>query len=368
MVAKGLKRICFYTSDYGYGHASRDIALIRRIQKSGFAEVTVKTDTAFDFMSQSLPDCNVMRQKNDIGPVYKDESLKVDRDLTERVLEAWLGSWNNYIQAEKSFCKEKGIDLIVSDITPQPFLVAEDLGIPGIGFSNFSWHYIFYNLLGKIPATERLKEAYRVGDLGIVLPFHETMGLFKARKEVPLVSRDITVKREALRATLGLKEDDLLIYLGVGRSLTPGILKGLKNLDLYGKKILISSGVELPSRIPQDKIVKIPSTEIESQNYLAMADLIVSKTGYSTASEAIRGRVPMLLFRREGYEEDKLIAGGVEELGVGREIQVEDLVEGRWTEELDDLDNYREGFNRLSDMFKADGTSDAADMIKEMIA
>ena len=26
-----MTNICFYTSDYGYGHASRDIAIIRRI-------------------------------------------------------------------------------------------------------------------------------------------------------------------------------------------------------------------------------------------------------------------------------------------------------------------------------------------------
>jgi hypothetical protein len=257
--------------------------------------------------------------------------------------------------------------LIVSDITPQPFLVAEDLGIPGIGFSNFTWHYIFYNLLGKTPATERLKEAYTAGDLAMALPFHEEMEFFKARKEVPLISRDITVRRDAMRATLGLKEDELLIYLGVGKSLTSWIFKGLKNLDLNGQRLLISSSVELPSRILKEKIVGIPTTETESQNYLAMADMAVSKTGYSTVSEAIRGRVPMLLFRREGYEEDKLFARGVEELGIGREIQVEDVVDGRWVEELDDLNKYREGFNRQSDTFKADGTSDAVDTIKEMI-
>lgn len=362
-----MKRICFYTSDYGYGHAARDIALIRRIQKAGFAEVFVKTDTAFDFMRQSLTGCNVIRQQNDIGPVYKDESLRVDRELTERALEAWLGSWDNYIRAEKRFCNENRIDVIISDITPQPFLVAEDLGIPGIGFSNFTWHYIFYNLFGKILATERLEEAYRSGDLAIVLPFHEEMGLFKARKEIPLVSRDVTVRREAMRAMLGLKDYDLLIYLGVGKSLNSGIFTGLKDLDLDGKKLLVSSGVELPSNMPQEKILRIPSTETESQNYLAMADLVVSKTGYSTVSEAIRGRVPMFLFRREGYEEDKLIAEGVEKLGIGREIQLEDFMDGRWIDWINGLEKYRESFDRLDNTFKADGTSDAVDIIREMI-
>lgn len=180
-------------------------------------------------------------------------------------------------------------------------------------------------------------------------------------------ARDIALRRDAMRATLGLKEDEFLIYLGVGKSLTSGVFKRLKNLNLNSKKLLISSSVELPSRIPQEKTVRIPSTETESQDYLAIADIAVSKTGYSTVSEAIRGRVPMFLFGREGYAEDKLFSREVEELGIGHEIQFEDFADGRWVDRLDDLNEYREGFNCLSDMFKADGSSCAVDMIKEMI-
>lgn len=362
-----MKKICFYTSDYGYGHAARDIALIREIQRDGFAEVLVKTDTAFDFMRSSLPGCDMKRRRNDIGLIYRDDTVEVDRDSTERALEEWVGSWDNYIRTERDFCKDNKIDLVISDITPQSFLLAEDLGVPGVGFSNFTWHYIFFNLLGNCTAVQRLEEAYKAGDLALVLPFHEEMRFFKARKEIPLVSREITVKRETLRARHGLQKDELLIYLGVGKSLGPGVFKNLRGMDLSGKKLLISSSLELTSAIPQEIIVRIPPTETESQNYLATADLVISKTGYSTVSEAIRGRVPMFLFRREGYEEDRLIAQGVESLGIGQEIQVDDFLEGRCMEKLSDLDKYRSGFNRLSDTFKIDGTSMAIEAIKEMI-
>jgi len=362
-----LKRICFYTSDYGYGHAARDIALIRKIQKANFAEVIIKTDTAFDFMRFSLPGCNLKRQRNDIGLIYKDDTVEVDRDSTERALEEWIGSWDNYIRTEKKFCQDKKIDLIISDITPQSFLLAEDLAIPGIGFSNFTWHYIFYNLLGNCLAVQRLEEAYKAGDLALVLPFHEEMELFKARREIPLISRDVTVKRETLRAHHGLQKDELLIYLGVGKSLAPGLFKNLRGMDLSGKKILVSQAMELSDTIPQKDIIRIPSNETESQNYLATADLVISKTGYSTVSEAIRGRVPMFLFKREGYEEDKLIAHGVESLRIGREIQVDDVLEGRWIEELAHLEKHEYNFSHLSDIFKTDGTSMAIEAIKEMV-
>jgi uncharacterized protein (TIGR00661 family) len=368
VVAKGLNKICFYTSDYGYGHAARDIALIKRITKEGLAEVTVKTEKAFDFMRQSLPGCDVIRQCNDMGPVYKNDSIMIDCDLTEKALEGWISSWDRYIRAEMSFCREKGIDLIISDIAPQPFLVAEGLGVPGIGFSNFTWHYIFSNLLGTRPATERLKEAYEAGDMAMVLPFHEEMRLFQARKEISLVSRDFTVRRDAMRAKLGLSGGEILIHMGAGMSLHTGIFRRLKDIDLNHKKLLLSSDVELPGGLPPEKLLRIPSTETESQNYLAASDMIVSKAGYSTVSEAIRGRVPMFLFRREGYEEDSLIVRAVEELGIGREIGLDDFAEGEWIEGVDDLDIYRAGFDSLSDTLRSDGTVEAIAAIKEIIS
>jgi hypothetical protein len=62
-----LKRICFYTSDHGYGHAARDIAIIRGICKQLDVRVYVKTDVPFEFMKHSLPFAQVIRRRNDIG-------------------------------------------------------------------------------------------------------------------------------------------------------------------------------------------------------------------------------------------------------------------------------------------------------------
>ena len=38
-----------------------------------------------------------------------------------------------------------------------------------------------------------------------------------------------------------------------------------------------------------------------------MCDLAVTKTGYSTASGAIRAKVPMFFLKRDGFQEDELI-------------------------------------------------------------
>ena len=364
-----MTNICFYISDYGYGHASRDIAIIRRfLSEDDDVRIHIKTDKAFHFVKQSLLQKNVevIQQKNDIGVVFKENSVIVDRVKTEKMLKEWLNSWDDYIQNEKRFCENHNIDLILSDIVPQPFIVADELDIPGIAISNFTWHYIFYNLFGDTPATERIKEAYQCADMALVLPFNEDMDFlkFRKKKEISLVSREITVDREEMRRRHGVRDDELLIYLGVGISFDPAYMRGMKKIDVSNVKFLVSSNAELPF----ENVIKIPNNETETQNYIGMCDLVVSKTGYGTVSEAVRARIPMFLLKREGFKEDELIGNKVEEMSIGKFISEKSFLDGDWVSDLNlnSLDEYIKRFDNLNSRLRSDGIPEIVEAIKEV--
>ena len=362
-----MTNICFYISDYGYGHASRDIAIIRGIlSEYDGVKIYIKTDKAFHFVRQSLPQKNVevTQTKNDVGVIFKENSVIVDRVKTEKMLKEWLNSWDDYIQNEKRFCENHNIDLILSDIVPQPFIVADELDIPGIAISNFTWHYIFYNLFGDTTATERIKEAYRCSDVALVLPFNEDMDFlkFRKKKEINLVSREITMDRRVMRRKCGISDDELLVYVGVGLSFGSSYMRRMKKIDVSNVKFLVSSNAELPF----GNVIKIPNSETETQNYIAMCDLVVSKTGYGTVSEAVRAKIPMFLLKREGFKEDELIGNKVEEMGIGKFISEKSFLDGAWMNELNHLDIYTKGFNNLNGRFKNDGTTEILEVIKEM--
>ena len=348
--------ICFYTSDYGYGHAARDIALIRRITDEFNANVYVKTEYPFDFMKKSLKGVKVIKRCNDVGVVFNGESVTADKPKTEEALKEWISSWSDYIEEEKRFCEENKIDIIFSDIVPQPFIIADELGIPSIAFSNFTWYYIYSNLLGENEVTEGIKEAYRCVDYSLVLPFNDKNDVFRNRKEISLVSREVTVDRNKFRRKHGLAEGDFLIYVGSGQSFSISLKDFKVNKNV---KFLVSSNLRSKNKL------RIPSGETESQNYIAMCDLIVSKTGYSTVSEAIRAKIPMFLFTREGYKEDSIIASEVQKLGIGKEISYNAFLNGEWLEEMDDLEKYREQFDAIDKRFKEDGASEVLDLIRE---
>lgn len=351
-------RVCFYTSDFGYGHAARDIALIRELQKALHAEVVVRTGTPAAFMSCSLPGVEVIPGPNDPGVVM--DGTAVDRERTLVAVERWVASWEDCIAGEKIFLCDRGIDLVLSDIAPQPFLAAEELGIPSLGISNFTWHLIYTRLFGKNELTDRIAEAYRAADSALLLPLHEPIAVFKNRQEVGLVVRPVTRNRMEIRRLCGLSEEQPLVYLGGGQSLDPTVFRGVRSA-LAGCTLLVPSWTDLPGA------VRIPPGETETQDWIAACDLVVSKPGYSTISEAIRAGVPMALFGREGFAEDDYLIRGVRDMGIGREVPVSAVLDGSWADNLESLMGLRENFGKIDGLFKRDGTKECSSIIGEIL-
>lgn len=357
---KGLRRprICIYVSDFGYGHAARDIALIRELQESLGAEVVVRTGSPAAFMARSLPGVEVISGPNDPGVVM--EGAAVDRERTLAAIERWLASWDVYITAEKTFLRDRGIDLVLSDIVPQPFLAAEELGIPSLGISNFTWHLIYTRLFGKTELTDWIAEAYHTADGALLLPLHEPMEVFCNRREVGLVARPVTRDRMEIRRLCGISEREPLAYLGGGESLEPTIFRGIK-AACSGCTLLVPSWTDLPGA------VRISPGETETQDWIAACDLVVSKPGYSTIAEAGQAGIPMALFRREGFAEDDYLIGGVERLGIGREIPAATVLDGSWADDLESLMELGGNFGQIGGLFKRDGTSECSSIIGEIL-
>jgi len=224
------------------------------------------------------------------------------------------------------------------------------MSIKSIIISNFTLYYIFFNLFGEIEETERIKDVYQCADLGLLLPFNEKMDYITNKKEINLVSRETTVDRSTMRRKHSISDDELLIYIGIEKSFSPSFLNNLKERYDSNLKFLFSSHIGLKFR----NMIKIPINETESQNYVAMCDLIVSKTGYSTASEAVRAKIPMMVFKREGYEEDELIGNEIEEIGIGRVISDKSFCYGYWMSELNNLDKYKAKYKTIDERWKND--------------
>ena len=64
---------------------------------------------------------------------------------------------------------------------------------------------------------------------------------------------------------------------------------------------LVSSNVQ----VSRSNVFQIPSNYLESQNYIAASDLVISKAGWGMIGEAITANVPLLLLNRASMQEDQ---------------------------------------------------------------
>jgi hypothetical protein len=351
-----MSNICYYISYYGYGHASRAIAIIRALlDKSKRTKIYVRTGYPFGFVKQSLPSQNVRVYKiqNNVGVAFFKKSFKIDKRATESLLNNWVSFSGNYLQKEKVFCKEKKIGLILSDVPPKPLKVAEELGIPGVIISNFTWFFIYNYLFGETANVIDLKKDCSLASLALILPFNEKMAYIKNKKDISLVSRTISVQRSFLKSKLGINPDELLIFC-VSKSFDHQTLAKAKIPTNLKIKLLLSSNVDLKI----NNSVTIPETETETQNYLAACGLVISKAGYSTLAEAITAKVPICLFKREGFREDELMEREINRMGIGTIISSECLINGEWTQELENLSDYKSRYDGIDERYKKDGAED----------
>jgi len=365
-VVGSVKKICYYISDYGFGHASRSIAVIRKIlTQTDDVHVTVKCNSPFAFLKDSLEGTGVecICRQNDVGVILKEGSIEVDCEQTKILFEQWMATWPEYISEEAEYLQRDNIDLVISDIVPQAFIAANIAGLPSIAVSNFTWHLIFANLFGICPETDALLDAYEKATCAMRLPFHEPMDVFSDICDISLISRDITVSRHEMRESLGIGEETV-VFINIPETekyITDEFISVVLHENI---RVILPTNcwAEIPNSI------KIPDYVTESQNWIAMCDLVVSKVGYSIVSEAVRGNVPLLLLRRKGFAEDNWIIEAVEGDGFGRGITMPELKSGKWLEDIGDLDAGQDmNLNCKYCDYKYDGTDKILDTIKLMI-
>jgi hypothetical protein len=156
------------------------------------------------------------------------------------------------------------------------------------------------------------------------------MDVFGNKKEISLITRKVT---EDLKFKTGIL-DEFVIFLNL-LSIEDKIPELL--FDIPGVKILLPFNSRL--NIPDS--VKIPESETESQNWIAMCDLVVTKTGYSTISEAVSNGIYTLVLRRDGFAEDEWVINEVSKNGFGEEITTDDLYAGDWISDIKSGSKFR---------------------------
>jgi predicted glycosyltransferase len=293
------------------GHITRSVAVIRELQKFG-VDVIIRNSNV-DYLNSSLPATKIIPGITDVGPIIKDNGISIDEDKTVERLGTWIESLHLISSNESELISKIKPDLIVSDISPMPFLAAHNAGVNSIAISNFSWVDVLDMLPKKQIAT--LKDAYVYANAAIQLPLGTEMETFRNKKQVGLVCKSPTQQRELTRKKLGLQESEICVFINLG--------------DYFRIKPIVNGNIKIFStgaQVNSDNIEYVKPW-IEGQNIIAASDLVICKCGYGMVSECLTNGIPFLYISDDTHKEQKTISDGLINMGMKNRITQNFLTE-----------------------------------------
>lgn len=357
-----LTTICYYVSDYGYGHATRSIAVIRQMLDNCTQtpiRLIINSGKALSFLQESLQSTGkhqleFRRTFSDTGYVLHKDSIAADIPNLRHQYNSDMSLFDELVELEKSFLLESGAQLVISDISPIPIAAAYQAGIESLGISNFTWYTAYRDML-ELHELNGLREAYArmdhfIGLAGCAEPAWGCKGRittgFFCRKPDP-------VEVQRIRRELNPDGKGKLIFFALGMSIQVDELSSLKLWDSEDCRFIVSANMD----IERPNISHIPADYSESQNYVAAADLVITKPGWGTICEAVELNKPLVLLNRSSFYEDRHTIAAIPlehpvTLMSWEEIQQLDLMSGQglelWNDEPYDQVSFHEtyGYSR----------------------
>jgi len=362
-------KISFYVSDHGYGHATRSIALARALAAAGNGGVSLEmvNHHAAGLLRRSLATLDgvtVVDRKTDVGFVCREDRLAFDKGRTALNVWSWISGWKRFVAEEVERLRDRPPDLVLTDVAPEPLLVAEKLGARSVVLSNFTWVDQYQDHL-RPDMVAPIRGSYALASRGYAYAMRTALAGVRNIVGAGLVTREPRRARELVRRALGIGPGERLVHFGLGWSADAAALGA--EIDAagvpLGTRLLVSSNLAalVASAGAGGRLVAIPEDDTEAHESIAACDLVIAKAGYGTVSEAIAGRVPILAVPVEGSPESELIAGTIVRLGIGERYDGDQPLDAglfyQGARMLDDSERYAEAYRRLPAEF-APGAAD----------
>ena len=314
-----MKLVIFYLSDHGFGHAARNILIIRKLLvKDETLKVIVRTGTAqgefieSNFLGESR--LIVIKESMDVGLVLKPMSFELDvLALEERVTQS-IESWKQRIKKEVQFLTQEQPDLIVSDIVPWVFQAAKQVNIPSVLISNFTWVEIYEEYL-RAELVKAYQDCYELADEVFM---YELSGSKMKESFVKYDAISLCAREFDLSAVAAIQSryELPIVFVSVGRSVDLA-----EEIDVSNERyhFIVTEGIQLVG----ENVTYLPKETPNTHDYVCASEFVITKAGFGTVAEALLAKKKIAVIERDGIAEDRATVEWLVNHGLALPIQYE---------------------------------------------
>jgi L-arabinokinase len=363
--------IVFYISGHGFGHASREIAVVNTLgARRPDLHIVLRTAVSPAMLSRTLrTPATTIEGPCDVGVIQVD-SVTHDDDATIRAATAFQAGMAGRITEECGRLDGLAVQAIVGDIPPVAFEVAHRLGVPSVAISNFTWDWIYEwypELMRQAPGLpETIRASYRLATRALELPLSGGFGVFPNVTKIPFITRHAVLSREETRRRLGLDAVRPVALLSFGGYGLPRL--DLSRLDcLQDWTLLLTDRIAPPPSDVSTHVRFIAESEfgddLRYEDLVGASDVVVTKPGYGIVSECVANKTAMLYTSRGRFREYDLMVAEMPAILRCRFLSQDDLFGGRWLDALTALMQQPPPPRRMA----TDGTAVAVSVLEQVL-
>ena len=315
--------IALYISSHGFGHMTRSLGVMENILNTSNYNLYIvcnrkQNDFARIYLSKYKDRIIYKDLVTDIGLVNKENSVEVDKLLLQKELLEFTSSWETFVNDEYDFLKNLNIKCIVSDISPIGTLVGNKLQLPVVLITNFTWveQYEYIGIDESI--IDKYRQAYSYVTKFIKYDLCLPLSSINCEEvyEVGFTCREIDLyKVKKIKQQYG---KSIMVTCGKSANLNTINIKNFKGT------IFTTSGIDITC--DEDcNVVNLPIDILDTQNYIAASDMVITKAGWGTIGEVVLGHTNLVLIERPSAKEDSFNIEKIKENKLGISIAEKDL-------------------------------------------
>jgi hypothetical protein len=298
-------RLCVALSPHGFGHAAMTLPILNKIKEqatdldliiySNLPRALLKSRIGYDF--------EYIEGIDDFGLIM-NSAVSIDLEASAAAYNQRHLDWQNRLEAETERLKSARADLLLANIPYLTLAAARRLKLPAIALSSLNWYDIFMAYLGDRPEAggilERILDSYAAAHLFLRitpgLPMDRLAGVTRLI-EVGPSARLGRKDGSGLRQRFQIADQErvgLVAYGGIESRLP---VENWPRLD--GWTWLVPAGWN----IKRADFRGFETAGGDFPDILCSSDLVVTKPGYGTFTEAACNGVAVLAQERPDWPE-----------------------------------------------------------------
>ncbi|MBR3213447.1 MAG: glycosyl transferase [Methanosphaera sp.] len=375
-------RILITSFGVGIGHASRDLALARKLRQAGHEVIFASFGSGYNYLKmnrQETYDMPTMNFQADEGEINIKDTVKESKDIPYVFIKT--------MYKEARIIRQIKPDVIIADSTYTSPITAKFLNIPcfiitndlTFGFSDstesMSIKYFEKSIRKFIKEITRGCKKILIPDIAGTV---ELPSKLEGKTEYigPLLHKnpDEIESKTTLRKKYNFNDDDVIILLTVGGSEFGEVL--IKNIcdiskDINCDRIIIFTGLEIKTEDfninDTDKII-IKDFTPYLVDWMQISDLTIALAGHTTSMELISIKKPNILIPLKNHVEQQKNIENMEKYEITATTDINDSK--KLLETINDtlcrLDSIKINEDHYNEFVKYDGKTNALKQIESL--